>query len=151
MIVYDVHRSNTEFCYASWSVLAVGGACYACRGLSSHRRIWDEVASGGIIFPKRSWCMTMSSTNNTNRKATFWKESLEKLKVNDLKSLLRKEGLPVSGRKSDLIDRLTNPLYRGPKPKAWQYSDAKKNLKRELLEPESPLHSMSAKEVQNTD
>ena len=70
--------------------------------------------------------MTMSSKNNSNRKATFRKESLEKLKVNDLKSLLRKEGLPVSGRKSDLIDRLTNPLYRGPKPKAWQYSDAKK-------------------------
>ena len=95
--------------------------------------------------------MTMSSKNNTNRKATFRKESLEKLKVNDLKSLLRKEGLPVFGRKSDLIDRLTNPLYRGPKPKAWQYSDAKKKLKRELLKPESPLHSMSAKEVQNTD
>ena len=70
--------------------------------------------------------------------------------VNDLQSLLRKEGLPVSGRKSELIERLVNPLYRGPKPKVWQYSDAKKELKRELLKPSSPLHSMTAKEVQNT-
>ena len=97
--------------------------------------------------------MTSGGKNSRrNRKATLpTKESLEQLKVKDLQSLLRKEGLPISGRKDELIGRLTNPLYHGPKSKAWHYSNAKKDLKRELLKPYSPLHSMSAKEVQNTD
>ena len=101
---------------------------------------------------RRGQSKTTSSKNSGNRKATLpTKESLEQLKVNDRQSLLRKEGLPVSGRKSDLIERSANPLYRGPKPKAWQYSDTKKDLKQELLKPSSPLHSMTAKEVQNTN
>ena len=101
---------------------------------------------------RRGQSKMTSSKNSGNRKATLpTKESLEQLKVNDRQYLLRKEGLPVSGRKSDLIERSANPLYRGPKPKAWQYSDTKKDLKQELLKPSSPLHSMTAKEVQNTN
>ena len=44
---------------------------------------------------------------------------LERMAVAQLKVLLRQKGLPVSGRKDELIERLTN-AYTGPKPKAWQ-------------------------------
>ena len=41
---------------------------------------------------------------------------LEKMNVVQLKALLKGKGLPVSGRKAELIDRLKNPTS-GPKPK----------------------------------
>ena len=78
-------------------------------------------------------------------------QRLEDLKVDQLKSLLRKKGLPVSGRKAELIERLRNGSRRGPKPKAWQHSNAKKDLKRALLDPTSPIHNMSVEDIHNSD
>ena len=78
-------------------------------------------------------------------------DGLEKLKVDQLKSLLRKKGLPVSGCKAELIERLRNGSDGGPKPKAWQHSDAKKDLKRALLDPKSPIHKMSIEEIRCSD
>ena len=43
--------------------------------------------------------------------------NLETLKVPQLKALLKEKGLPVSGRKDELIKRLRS-LPVGPKPKA---------------------------------
>jgi len=52
----------------------------------------------------------------------------------------RQKGLPVSGRKKELVHRLKNGSKKGgPKPKAWQHSDAKKDLKRALLDPRSHI------------
>ena len=41
-----------------------------------------------------------------------------KMKVNELKTLLKQRGLPVSGRKGDLVARLTNsePCSQSPAP-----------------------------------
>ena len=61
------------------------------------------------------------------------------------------KGLPVSGRKSELIERLKNGVPPGPKPKAWQHSEAKKQLKRDLLDPKSPIHGMSVEAIRNSD
>ena len=77
-------------------------------------------------------------------------ENLEDLRVRELKGLLRERGLPVSGRKGELIERLRNPPT-GPKPKPWQHSDAKKALKKALLDPNSEIHNMSVEEVLETD
>jgi len=77
---------------------------------------------------------------------------LEALKVDQLKSLLRQKGLPVSGRKHELVQRLKNgPKKGGPKLKAWQHSDAKKDLKRALLDPTSSIHNMSLENVRRSD
>lgn len=78
--------------------------------------------------------------------------SLKKLTAEQLKALLRQRGLPVSGRKNELIQRLKNGSRKGgQKPKAWQHSDAKKDLKRALLDPTSPIHSMSLESVRKSD
>ena len=79
-------------------------------------------------------------------------DKLDKKTVEELKNLLKLEGLPVGGKKADLIKRLQE--YSGkPKPaKAWQYSQAKKDLKKALLvDPTSPFHTMTAKQVHNSD
>jgi len=57
----------------------------------------------------------------------------------------------TAGKKEDLIERLTNPNYRGKKPEKWQHSDAKRHLKKMLLDPSSPIHSMTVDEVQKSD
>ena len=72
------------------------------------------------------------------------------MKVVALKALLKKKGLPVSGKKAELVERLRTPPS-GPKPKAWQYSDAKKALKKDLHDPKSPIHDMSAEAVKSSD
>ena len=77
-------------------------------------------------------------------------ETLEGMKRDQLKALLKERGLPVSGNKAELIDRLKNPPS-GPKPKPWQHSDAKKTLKKALLDPKSPIHTMSVEEILDTD
>lgn len=98
-----------------------------------------------------------NKNNNKNdscdgKKRTADMSSLEKLKVEQLKTLLRQKGLPVSGRKDELIQRLKNgPTKGGPKPKAWQHSDAKKDLKRALLDPTSSIHKMSLESVRRSD
>jgi hypothetical protein len=76
--------------------------------------------------------------------------NLETLKVPQLKALLKEKGLPVSGRKDELIKRLRSPPV-GPKPKAWQHSEAKKILRKALLDPKSIIHKMSIEEVKNSD
>jgi len=79
------------------------------------------------------------------------------LSVNQLKALLKSKGLPISGRKSVLIDRLKIGYSGGGlttttnKPKAWQYSDAKKDLKMALLDPMSQIHWMSVDKIRNSD
>ena len=76
--------------------------------------------------------------------------SLEKLQVKELKALLKARGLPVTGRKAELIDRLRNP-HTGPKPKPWQHSQAKKDLKKDLLNPNSPIHNMCIDAIKKSD
>jgi hypothetical protein len=77
--------------------------------------------------------------------------TLEKMTAPELKNLLKLEGLPVSGKKDELIARLRE--YSGkPKPEVdWQYSKAKRKLKKQLLDPTSDVHNMTAKEVWNSD
>ena len=75
---------------------------------------------------------------------------LKRMKVPQLKALLKKRGFPVGGAKAELIERLRNPLT-GPQPKAWQHSDAKKDLFKALLDPNSGVHGMSTEEVKNSD
>ena len=87
-------------------------------------------------------------------------DEYKSLKVKQLQSLLRQRGLPVTGRKSELVERLKNGGKGGlkarssnttPKPKAWQHSDAKKDLKRALLDPSSPIHYMTLENIRKSD
>jgi len=74
---------------------------------------------------------------------------LEDMKNNELKDILKQTGLPVTGNKEVLIERIK--MYRegpplddnGKPPPAWQGSDAKKKLQRDLLDRTSPIHNMS--------
>ena len=75
----------------------------------------------------------------------------DKMTIKELKSLLRKKGLPVAGRKADLIERLKTGYLPAPKPKPWQHSTAKKDLKRALLDPKSPIHDMSMEQICASD
>ena len=74
-------------------------------------------------------------------------QTLQRMKVDQIKDLLKLEKLPVGGNKAELIARLQK--YSGkPKPeKDWQYSKAKKLLKAELLDPNSDIHKMSVEEI----
>ena len=78
-------------------------------------------------------------------------DRLKDMKKADLKSLLKQKDLPLSGNKEELIERLV--LYPNGCPEAplWQYSNTKKYLKRELLDPSSPIHNMSVKDIWNSD
>ena len=74
------------------------------------------------------------------------------LNVKQLQSLLRQRGLPLSGRKRELVERLQHggrgrSTKTGPKPKAWQHREAKKDLKRSLLNPSSPIHNMTLEDM----
>ncbi len=71
--------------------------------------------------------------------------------IKELKSLLRKKGLPVAGRKADLIERLKTGYLQAPRPKPWQHSTAKKDLKCALLDPKSPIHGMSMEQIRVSD
>ena len=74
---------------------------------------------------------------------------LEDMKNNELKDILKQTGLPVTGKKEVLIERIKMypdgpPLDDdGKPPPAWQGSDAKKKLQRDILNPTSPIHEMS--------
>ena len=48
---------------------------------------------------------------------------LEKTNVVQLNTLLKGKGLPVSGRKAELINRLKNPTS-GPQPKPWHMNQS---------------------------
>ena len=50
-----------------------------------------------------------------------------------------------------MIKRLKTGSNGGPKPKAWQHSDAKKDLKRALLDPSSPVHKMTVEDIRKSD
>ena len=74
----------------------------------------------------------------------------KKLKKAELKSLLKKKGLPCGGNVPELVERLQRyPNGYGPKgpPKKWQYSEAKLKLKKDLLDKNSPIHKMSVKSI----
>ena len=73
------------------------------------------------------------------------------MKVVDLKSLLKEKGLPLTGKKEELIERLRKYPNGCKKPKPWQYSNAKKDLKRALLGPSSPIHNMSVGDIWKSD
>ena len=86
------------------------------------------------------------------------KESLGKLTVKQIQVLLREKGCTVSGNKAELIDRLEAANSSGcgreeskksglTKPKPWQHSSTKKELKRALLDPTSPIHNMTIDEI----
>ena len=92
----------------------------------------------------------LSGNGKTSQSNKMTKSALEKMTVNQLKPLLRQKGVPVSGRKAELISRLLNG-YTGPKPKPWQHSQAKKDLKRALLDPTSPIHKMTVEEIRKSD
>ena len=87
----------------------------------------------------------MASTNNG------LPENLESMKNKELQALLKLRNLPISGKKSELIARLREYSGRKKPSKAWQYSQAKKDLKKALLDPRSPLHGMTAEAVHNSD
>lgn len=91
---------------------------------------------------------TMATENAGHKKSSIVHEGM---KVKELQSLLKQKGLPVTGRKAELIDRLKNASSNGPKPKAWQHSNAKKDLKRALLDPNSPIHNMSVEDIRDSD
>ena len=78
-------------------------------------------------------------------------EDLKAMKKVDLESLLKKRGLPLAGNKDELIERLRKYPNGCPKATAWQYSDAKKDLKRSLLDSWSPMHNMSVDDIWNSD
>jgi len=92
----------------------------------------------------------LSGNGKTSQSNKMTESALEKMTVNQLKPLLRQKGVPVSGRKAELISRLLNG-YTGPKPKPWQHSQAKKDLKRALLDPTSPIHKMTVEEIRKSD
>ena len=80
--------------------------------------------------------MGQSTKSDKSKKGEGCLETLplEGMTVNQLKALLKEKGLPRSGCKAELIERLKNPPT-GPKPKPWQYSQAKKNLKKRSSTP----------------
>jgi hypothetical protein len=92
-----------------------------------------------------SYFCTMPSIKHTN--------AMESLTVKQLQQLLRQKGLPVTGRKSELKVQLNQAAVenQGPKPKPWQHSTAKKDLKRALLDPKSPIHGMSMEQIRASD
>lgn len=101
-----------------------------------------------------------SSKSKCDKKDNTLNNQHNKLSVNQLKALLKNKGLPVSGKKSELIERLKIGYSGGGlaptttntnKPKAWQYSDAKKDLKKALLDPMSHIHRMSVEEIRNSN
>lgn len=80
------------------------------------------------------------------------------LTVKQLKALLKEKNLPVSGKKDELILRLKDgesgkrqALTSKPKQKPWQHSNAKKELKRALLDPKSNIHNMSIEDIRNSN
>ena len=86
-------------------------------------------------------------------------QSLEKLTVKQLRQLLKEKGCVVSGKKDELIERLKSKAAVAAdssgkacskKPKQWQHSTAKKELKRALLDPTSAIHNMSVDEIRNS-
>ena len=76
---------------------------------------------------------------------------LENHTVQQLKDLLKLRDLPISGRKADLIVWLRTYSSR-PKPSTqWQYSQAKKDLKKALLDPNHVFHTMPPDVIHNSD
>jgi len=102
---------------------------------------------------------TLAPEKNGNHSSN--KTAFNELTVNQLKTILRAKGFPVSGKKAELINRLELSEYDGrgartnsiPKqqPKPWQHSTAKKELKRALLDPTSNVHSISVEEVHRSN
>eukprot|EP00804_Cyclotella_cryptica_P005247 CCRYP_018903-RA/>CCRYP_018903-RA protein AED:0.21 eAED:0.29 QI:0/-1/0/1/-1/1/1/0/117 len=78
-------------------------------------------------------------------------DNLESKNVKELNDLLKLKGLPVKGKRAELIERLST--YSGkPKPTvAWQCHNVKKDLRRALMDPHLCLHKMSAKGIHNSD
>lgn len=99
----------------------------------------------------------MSSMMTREIKSNNEKLPLETMTCKEIKGILKERGLPVSGKKAELIERLKNgskgngmnSLPR-QKPKPWQHSNAKKELKRALLVPSSNIHNMSIEEIRNS-
>lgn len=85
--------------------------------------------------------------------------TIKELTVKQLKNILRAKGCPVSGTKAELIKRLElyeckqsrEPPTPKQKPKPWQHSIAKKELKRALLDPTSKIHNMSVEEIHRSN
>lgn len=77
-------------------------------------------------------------------------DELKKMTVAQLKEMLKASGLKTSGKKKELIDRLLNPnLHR--KPVTWKKSKAKALLVKLLQNRESRLHSMTPRQIYDSN
>jgi hypothetical protein len=68
-----------------------------------------------------------------------------------LKDLLKLRDLPVSGKKAELIKRLKDYSGRTMPSKKWQNSQAKKDLKKALLDLNHVFHRMTPDAIHNSD
>ena len=102
-----------------------------------------------------------SSSKPTTGNILAKETTIENLTVKQLKVILRAKGCTVSGTKAELINRVMQsseydgraqaPSVPARKPKSWQHSIAKKELKRALLDPTSKIHTMSISEIQQSN
>eukprot|EP00804_Cyclotella_cryptica_P014118 CCRYP_005574-RA/>CCRYP_005574-RA protein AED:0.07 eAED:-0.00 QI:0/-1/0/1/-1/1/1/0/233 len=77
--------------------------------------------------------------------------NLNSMTCAQLKDLLKLRDLPVSGKKAELIKRLEDYTGRTKPSKKWQNSQAKKDLKKALLDPNHVFHRMTADAIHNSD
>lgn len=77
--------------------------------------------------------------------------NLNSMTCAQLKDLLKLRDLPVSGNKAELIQRLKDYSGRTMPSKKWQYSQAKKDLKKALLDPNHIFHRMTPDAIHQSD
>eukprot|EP00956_Cyclotella_meneghiniana_P015621 scaffold24036_cov94-Cyclotella_meneghiniana.AAC.3 len=77
--------------------------------------------------------------------------NLNSMTCPQLKDLLKLRDLPVSGKKAELIERLKNYSGRTKPSKKWQNSQAKKDLKKALLDPNHHFHRMTPDAIHQSD
>ena len=69
-------------------------------------RYWDAVSLGIICYD----CSSRASFEAVPRWCQALRELRQKLTVVELKEELRKHGMPVSGKKADLVERLVSAM-----------------------------------------
>ena len=74
-------------------------------------------------------------------------EDLQQLKVAELKELLKKFEMPVSGKKHELIQRILGRGKGTKDVKEWKKSKAKKFLLTLINDPKSKVHTMTDEEI----
>jgi SAP domain len=84
----------------------------------------DEEISDSSMIPDRSGLQASSNQNPSSDKQSYW----ESCSVAQLKAELKGKGLPVSGRKADLIERLRKSAYRTDGETSSTPTDAQNHL-----------------------